>query len=140
MPKSIRALLLLSAALTPWPVWAGEPPSHGAISLSRGQLFEETGGAALYANVCAGCHQPDAQGAVGAGAYPALADNKETASADYLIRLLLGGQGGMPPVGQMMSDPQIADVINYVRTHFGNADGDGVSPADVEAARGRKTP
>ena len=42
---------------------------------------------------------------------------------------------GMPPVGQMMSDQQIADVINYVRTHFGNAYDDAVSAADVEAAR-----
>ena len=41
----------------------------------------------------------------------------------------------MPPVGQMMSDQQVADVINYVRTHFGNAYDDAVSPADVQAAR-----
>ena len=41
----------------------------------------------------------------------------------------------MPPVGQMMSDQQIADVINYVRTHFGNAYDDVVSAADVGAAR-----
>jgi mono/diheme cytochrome c family protein len=26
----------------------------------------------------------------------------------------------MPPVGQMMSDEQVAAVVNYVRTHFGN--------------------
>ena len=45
----------------------------------------------------------------------------------------------MPPVGQMMSDQQIADVINYVRTHFGNAYGDAVSPADVEAARRQRS-
>jgi hypothetical protein len=50
------------------------------------------------------------------------------------MRVMLKGQRGMPPVGQMMSDQQIADVINYVRTHFGNAYGDGVSPADGEAA------
>jgi mono/diheme cytochrome c family protein len=50
------------------------------------------------------------------------------------MRVMLKGQKGMPPVGQMMSDQQIADVINYVRTHFGNAYGDGVSPADGEAA------
>ena len=57
-------------------------------SLSAGaQLFEEKGGAALFASVCAGCHQPNGQGAVGAGAYPALADNKEVASADYLMTL-----------------------------------------------------
>ena len=103
--------------------------------MSRGRVFEEQGGAALFASVCAGCHQPDASGASGAAAYPALADNKNLASAEYLERLLLNGQRGMPPVGQMMSDQQIADVINYVRTHFGNAYDDAVSPADVEAAR-----
>jgi mono/diheme cytochrome c family protein len=51
------------------------------------------------------------------------------------MRVMLKGQKGMPPVGQMMSDQQIADVINYVRTHFGNAYDDGVSSADGEAAR-----
>ena len=57
-------------------------------------------------------------------------------SREYrLMRVMLKGQKGMPPVGQMMSDQQIADVINYVRTHFGSAYGDGVSPEDVEAAR-----
>jgi hypothetical protein len=50
------------------------------------------------------------------------------------MRVMLKGQKGMPPAGQMMSDQQIADVVNYVRTHFGNAYGDGVSPADGEAA------
>ncbi len=139
MSKSIRAALLLYAALAPCAVWAGEPHSPEIFSLSQGKVFEETGGAALYANVCAGCHQPDARGAAGAGAYPALSDNTDIASADTLVRLVLDGQRGMPPVGQMMSDQQIADVINYVRTHFGNAYDQGVSSADVEAARKQKT-
>ncbi len=138
MPKATHHALLLYAALTPHAVWAGEPLRPETFPLSRDQVFDEKGGAALFASVCAGCHQPNAQGAVGAGAYPALADNKEVASADYLIILMLKGQRGMPPVGQMMSDQQIADVINYVRTHFGNAYGDGVSPADVETARRQK--
>ena len=103
--------------------------------MSPGRTFEEQGGAALFASVCAGCHQPDARGASGAGDYPALTQNKTLASADYLERLLLSGRRAMPPVGQMMSDQQIADVINYVRTHFGNAYDDAVSPADVQAAR-----
>ena len=41
----------------------------------------------------------------------------------------------MPPVGQMMSDQQAADVINYVRTHFGNSYSDAISAADIKAAR-----
>jgi mono/diheme cytochrome c family protein len=118
----------------------------GAIAVARGQTsqsspmsqggtFNERGGAAIYANVCAGCHQPHAEGAAGAGAYPALAANETVASASSMLTILLAGQRGMPPVGRMMSDEQVADVINYVRTHFGNSYGDAVSAADVKAAR-----
>jgi mono/diheme cytochrome c family protein len=35
----------------------------------------------------------------------------------------------------MFSDQQIADVVNYVRTHFGNNYKDKVTPADVKSAR-----
>ena len=103
--------------------------------LSPGRKFAEQGGAAIYANVCAACHQPDAQGAVGAGAYPALAGNSELASADYVLQVLFQGLRGMPPVGGMMSDEQAADVVNYVRSHFGNDYRDRVSTAAVQAAR-----
>ena len=41
---------------------------------------------------------------------------------------MLYGQRGMPPLGRMMSDTQVADVANYVRTHFGNQYGDAVAP------------
>jgi hypothetical protein len=34
-----------------------------------------------------------------------------------------------------MSDQQVADVANYVRSHFGNAYGDTVTVAAVKAAR-----
>ena len=103
--------------------------------MSSGWLFGEQGGAALYANVCAACHQPDAMGASGAGAYPPLAGNAKLASAGYLETVLLHGLHGMPAVGRLMSDEQAADVINYVRTHFGNNYDDAVSPADIKAAR-----
>jgi mono/diheme cytochrome c family protein len=46
----------------------------------------------------------------------------------------------MPPLGSMMSDVQVADVVNYVRTHFGNAYPGAVSAADVAAARRRTAP
>jgi mono/diheme cytochrome c family protein len=51
--------------------------------------------------------------------------------------VLLDGLRGMPPLGRMMSDEQVADVVNYVRTHFGNSYADALSPADVAAARRR---
>jgi mono/diheme cytochrome c family protein len=44
----------------------------------------------------------------------------------------------MPPIGSMMSDDQVAAVVNYVRTHFGNQYRDAVSAADVKLARPEK--
>ena len=38
-----------------------------------------------------------------------------------MLAVLFRGLKDMPPVGGMMSDAQVADVVNYVRTHFGNA-------------------
>src|SRR5262249_25117300 len=97
----------------------------------------EHGGPELFGNVCAACHQPNARGAVGAGAYPPLAADAKLASIDFLLSVLLGGQRGMPPVGSMMTDEQVADVANYVRMHFGNHYAPAISAADVSAARQR---
>ena len=124
---SIVILLRVAAA-------AQQPPSANR-PLSSGWVFNEQGGAALYANVCAACHQPNAMGAAGAAAYPPLAADKNLASSGYIETVLLHGLRGMPAVGRMMSDEQAADVINYVRTHFGNSYDDAVSAADIKAAR-----
>ena len=131
--------LLGAAVLFCAPVLAQELSREGS-SMSRGRNFDEQGGPALYASVCAACHQPDAKGATGAAAYPPLAANKNLASAGYVATVLLDGLRGMPPVGRMMSDAQVADVTNYVRSHFDNGYEDAVSPADVRAARPEKRP
>jgi len=44
-------------------------------------------------------------------------------------------QKGMPPFGRMMNDEQVAAVVNYIRTHFGNDYGDAVTAQDVKDAR-----
>ena len=77
----------------------------------------------------------DGQGARGAGAYPALADNPRVATAPYLIVTIVRGRGGMPPFGAMLDDDQVAAVVNYVRTHFGNRSVEPISAADVHALR-----
>jgi mono/diheme cytochrome c family protein len=51
------------------------------------------------------------------------------------VTLVLHGFNGMPAVGKMMSDAQVAQVVNYVRTHFGNHYSDAVKPEDVKALR-----
>jgi mono/diheme cytochrome c family protein len=114
---------------------AAQEPPPTAPFFSEGRHFDEQGGAALYANVCAACHQADAKGAVGAASYPSLAENKNLVSAAYVEGVLFNGLRGMPAIGRMMSDEQVADVINYLRTHFGNDYSDPVSAADVQAVR-----
>jgi len=125
------------AAVGP-PAAAGDALTKSPV-MSHGWEFSEQGGAELFANVCGACHQPDAKGAIGAGAYPPLAEDKNLVSTDFVLAVLLGGLKDMPAVGSMMSDAQVADVVNYVRTHFGNAYPGALSAADVAAAR-RRTP
>ena len=97
--------------------------------------FSQPTGEQLYASVCAGCHMADGRGAVGAGFYPALARNQKLASGGYPLYVVMKGMNGMPPLGEMMSDKQVADVVNYVRSSFGNRYRDKVTPAEAQALR-----
>ncbi|MGE3907441.1 MAG: cytochrome c [Reyranellaceae bacterium] len=106
------------------------------VTLSQSDSFSEQTGEELYANVCQACHMGQGQGAVGAGRYPALAKNPNVESGDYLVYVILHGLKGMPPLGQMMSDEQIAAVVNYLRTSFGNDyKDDAVTAESVAEAR-----
>lgn len=122
-------LLAFAAALIGTPAAADQP------AFSSGYVFNEQGGAAIYNRVCASCHQPDAKGAVGAAAFPALAGDGRLASLDYVESVLLEGRANMPALGRMMSDAQTADVINYLRTHFGNAYDDSITAETISHAR-----
>jgi mono/diheme cytochrome c family protein len=78
---------------------------------------------------------PSGEGAVGAGNYPALAKNEKLEAGGYPVFIIVNGQKGMPGFGEYLNDAQIAAVVNYVRTHFGNDYQDKVSPGDVKAVR-----
>jgi mono/diheme cytochrome c family protein len=130
------AFARVTAGVVAAPALADEA-SPAPADMSRGWEFTEHGGAELFGNVCAACHQPDAKGAVGAAAYPPLAGDKKLVSADFMLTVLFTGLRGMPPLGRMMSDEQVADVVNYVRTHFGNSYAGVISAAQVSAARRR---
>jgi mono/diheme cytochrome c family protein len=101
----------------------------------RGAPFSMQGGEAVYRGVCQGCHMADAKGATGAGSYPALASNARLASSGYVLSMVMNGHKGMPPFRGHFTNLQLADVVNYVRTHFGNHYKDQVKPADVQALR-----
>ena len=121
------------AALALLPVAAH---AQGAgVTMSEGYRFSETSVEALFANVCRGCHMTDGKGAAGAGTYPSLARNSNLETRDYPVNVVLNGQRDMPPFGAMMNDDQVAAVVNYLRTHFGNHYSDVVTPEDVKIIR-----
>jgi mono/diheme cytochrome c family protein len=104
-------------------------------SFSNPGRFMPRDGEVLYRTACQACHMPAAQGAAGAGAYPALAADQKLRTARFPVSVVVHGSRAMPPIRDLLDDAQIAAVVNYVRTHFGNQYGDPVSPDDVKAAR-----
>jgi mono/diheme cytochrome c family protein len=77
-------------------------------------------GEQVYQQVCQACHMADAKGGAGAATIPALAKNPRLAEAGYPVSVILQGKGAMPPLGDILKPAQIAGVVNYVRSHFGN--------------------
>lgn len=113
--------------------------------MSRDELSKATG-AQIYEHICQGCHMPDGKGATGAGNYPALAGNPKLASAQFAAATVLHGRSDMPAFVMRpdlrgfdawvyfgLEDAQIADVVNHVRTHFGNHYDDVISAEQVRA-------
>ncbi|MEJ0099459.1 MAG: cytochrome c [Pseudomonadota bacterium] len=100
----------------------------------------------VYKTICQGCHMPEGQGATGAGTYPKLASNPRLVSWQYAAMTILLGRHGMPAFGGVpdvepavakmagaLTDEQIAAVVNYVRTHFGNDFKDKATVKEVNA-------
>jgi mono/diheme cytochrome c family protein len=132
MPANPKSAAVAAFALLLSPVTAH---AQSAAHFSPFFRFTEQSGEELFANVCQGCHMPDARGAVGAGIYPSLAGNKNLEAAGYPVYVIVRGQRAMPQFGVMMSDEQVAAVVNYLRTHFGNDYKDAVSAEDVKVVR-----
>ena len=108
------------------------------------ETISSLNGEQIYEHICQGCHMPGGQGAAGAGAFPKLAANKNFVSWRFVALTVLDGRNGMPPFGYPegqgirsgpahLTDGQIADVVNYVRSHFGNAYKAEVTAAEVSA-------
>lgn len=137
--RAMRAALLASLTavlLTASAVHSAESPSPPA---ARGTLmsirFTQTGGAELYETLCQTCHMPAGAGATGAASYPALAKDRHLAAKGFPVIRVLYGSKAMPPFQELLSDQQVAAVVAYIRTHFGNSYKDTVSDTDVKALR-----
>ena len=130
--------LALAAAALDTPAQAGSAGIFDPATLST------TDGRQIFEQICQGCHMPNGQGAVGAGHFPALANNRTLASRRYVALTILMGRRNMPAFGAKhaigfggppatLSEDQIAAVTNYVRTHFGNRYTDSITAAEVAA-------
>jgi mono/diheme cytochrome c family protein len=128
----LMALLMGAATMSVQAVAQGAPRT---FTISPGYRFTEKSGEALYNATCAGCHMPDGKGAQGAGHYPALADNPAVEAAPYVIANVLHGRKAMPSFGDAMNDDQVAAVVNYTRSHFGNRFAGTVTPSEVRGLR-----
>jgi mono/diheme cytochrome c family protein len=125
---SLSGIAVVAALLAP-------PAAAQDIPEFRGARFAMQGGEAVYRDICQGCHMADAKGATGAGSYPALAKNSRLSNAGYVLTMVMNGHKAMPPFRGQFTDQQVADVVNYVRSHFGNRYKDTVKETDVKALR-----
>lgn len=102
-------------------------------------------GRRLFLANCAACHQPTGQGLP--GVYPPLAGSDwAQGPEDRVIRIPLKGLSGpitvsgkhfnnsMPAFGSVLHDDQLADILTYVRSAWGNK-ASAVSADKVKAVR-----
>jgi len=93
--------------------------------------FTQTDGEALYRTTCQACHMEDGRGDAGVGAHPPLTDNPKMMSKHFVAGVILTGYRGMPGFAEQMSDAQVAEVTNYVRSAFGNTYADTITTEQV---------
>jgi mono/diheme cytochrome c family protein len=115
------------ADLTAMATYLKDIPAHSTLRQGKpAPNPTRAAGAALYLDHCAGCHQAGGRGMP--GVFPPLAGNGVVVASDPadILKVLLHGipaQGRyvpMPAFASLLSDQQVAELSNYVRTSWGN--------------------
>lgn len=92
----------------------------------------------LYLNACSACHRPNGVGVP--GAFPALAGSPLVRGDGMtVIKTVLNGRAGMPAFKNDLTDAELAAILTYVRSSWGNK-AKPVTPAQVATARAGKAP
>jgi cytochrome c oxidase cbb3-type subunit 2 len=153
--RQAEALVAYLASLKQTPLPDSGPDSHGAMpgaapavdAAPDAGASDAVKGKALFTANCAACHQASGEGLP--GAFPPLKGNAAVNDADpttHIRAVLYGLQGvevggvvypsPMPPFGATLSDADIASIIDYERTSWGNH-GAPVTAAQVAAERAK---
>lgn len=123
----------------------GRLPQAAGAQAATPSIPSDPGGA-IYAAVCASCHEGDrplALGGMRLGLSTAVAGETPTNLVNLVVRGIPASTGGsarpiMPGFGDVLGDRQISDLANYLRTQFaGKTSWDGVAKAVAEARRNR---
>ena len=138
--------LLLALAASAWRFAdeSGSPP-RSLLPAPSGTAADS--GKVVYDTYCLACHQADGRGVPG--------QNPPLAKTDWvlgdktrLIGVILNGLNDPVEIGgetydnpmpahDFLTDQQVADVLTYVRSHFGNQ-APAIKPEDVKAVRAKK--
>jgi mono/diheme cytochrome c family protein len=82
---------------------------------------------------CSACHQATGKGVK--GAFPALAGSPFVQGDPKIVMTtVLNGRAGMPAFKDDLTDADLAAILTYVRSAWGNK-ASAIKPADVAAAR-----
>ncbi|MGO4809490.1 cytochrome c [Cupriavidus sp. 2MCAB6] len=139
-----RSIVVLVAALILWGIYyisrapinipseLGDGRTVGALQGQKAASGGAADGAAVFASRCAACHQATGQGLP--GVFPPLAASEWVqGKAETAVAIVLHGitgqltvkgsafNGAMPPFGTQLSDAEIAAVLSYARSQWGNA-------------------
>jgi mono/diheme cytochrome c family protein len=129
------APFLAAAVLTGAFPAAGQAPTPGRGDSPGGyaRIPAPVTGQQVYQQVCQACHMANAMGGTGAATIPALAGNPRLSASAYPISMVVHGRGAMPYFTDVLSPAQVAAVVTYVRTNFGNHYDKPVTEAEVKA-------
>lgn len=150
-------VVLIVGALFAWSIGyiafthQGEQPSYGdrrsaadfaVAAPAPGGVVD---GAQLYTAQCLACHQASGQGLP--GVFPPIADSEwVNGKASLAIQIVLHGVTGemtvggttynsqMPTFKDKMNDAEVAAVVSYIRTNFGNTS----EPVDAETVKAER--
>ncbi len=147
----MNKLVVLGFLLLPFSLILKNEVKNSSSAATRHEIAYQSlkDGEAVYKKYCISCHQADG-GGVPHMAPPLIQTKYVLGDKVELAKIVLNGLKGveingqtynnpMPPLGNVLKDKEIADVLSYVRNSFGNK-ATKISATDVKKVRAEQEP